>query len=51
MIEVVKFERRDMIATITINYPPVNALSAVVRRGIVDHMSAAIADPEVNAMF
>jgi len=49
--EVVKLERHDAIAIVTVNSPPVNALSAAVRRGgIVDCMKAAIADPEVKAI-
>ncbi|MCP1835577.1 3-hydroxyacyl-CoA dehydrogenase [Bradyrhizobium sp. USDA 4532] len=47
---VVKLERHDVIGIITINYPPVNVLSAAVRRGIVECMNAAIVDPEVRAI-
>ena len=36
MNEVVKLERRDVIAIVTVNSPPVNALSAAVRGGIFD---------------
>lgn len=50
MNKVVKLERHDVIAIITINYPPVNALSAAVRRGLVDSVNAAISDPEVKAI-
>jgi 3-hydroxyacyl-CoA dehydrogenase len=48
--EVVKLERHDVIAVVTINSPPVNALSAAVRRGIFDSIKAAGADPEVQAI-
>ena len=50
MNEVVKFERRDVIGIVTVNSPPVNALSAAVRGGILDGINSAIADPEVKAV-
>ncbi|HEV7634017.1 MAG TPA: 3-hydroxyacyl-CoA dehydrogenase NAD-binding domain-containing protein [Bradyrhizobium sp.] len=50
MNEVVKLERHDVVAVITVNSPPVNALSAAVRGGILDSMKQAIADPEVKAI-
>ena len=45
MSEVVKLERHDVIAIVTVNSPPVNALSAAVRGGILECMKEAIADP------
>jgi 3-hydroxyacyl-CoA dehydrogenase len=48
--EVVKLERHDAIAIVTVNSPPVNALSAAVRGGILECMKSAIADPEVKAI-
>src|SRR5262249_60061124 len=48
--EVVKLERHDVIGIVTVNNPPVNALSAAVRGGILDCMKAAIADPQVKAI-
>src|SRR3954452_14161358 len=48
--EVVNLERHDVIAVVTVNSPPVNALSAAVRGGIFECMKAAIADPEVQAI-
>src|SRR5258708_22985760 len=48
--EVVKPERRDVIAIVTVDSPPVNALSAAVRGGILDCVKQAIADPEVKAI-
>src|ERR1700686_4398231 len=48
--EVVKLERRDVVGIVTVNNPPVNALSAAVRGGILDCMKSAIADPEVKAI-
>lgn len=50
MDKVVEFERYDTIAVVTINHPPVNALSAVMRGGIVECINATIADPQVNAI-
>ena len=50
MNEVVKLERHDVIAIVTVNSPPVNALSAAVRGGILECMKSAIADPEVKAI-
>src|SRR5438309_8454078 len=48
--EVVKLERHDVIAIVTVNSPPVNALSAAVRGGIFECMKSAIADAEVKAI-
>src|ERR1700710_577135 len=48
--EVVKLERHDVIAIVTVNSPPVNALSAAVRRGIFESVKSAAADPEVQAI-
>jgi 3-hydroxyacyl-CoA dehydrogenase len=48
--EVVKLERSDAIAVITVNNPPVNALSAAVRRGIFDCVKSAGSDPQVHAI-
>ncbi len=50
MNEVVKLERSDAIAVVTINNPPVNALSAAVRRGIFDAVKSAGGDPQVQAI-
>ncbi|VIO73481.1 Fatty acid oxidation complex subunit alpha [Bradyrhizobium ivorense] len=47
MSEVVSFERHDNIAVVTVNSPPVNALSAAVRGGIFDGVKRAIDDPQV----
>jgi 3-hydroxyacyl-CoA dehydrogenase len=48
--EVVKLERHDAIAIVTVNSPPVNALSAAVRRGIFENVKAAADDPQVKAI-
>jgi len=48
--EVVKLERHDEIGVVTINSPPVNALSAAVRGGILEGVKQAIADPAIKAI-
>src|SRR5689334_5098699 len=48
--EVVKLERHDDIAIVTVDSPPVNALSAAVRGGIQQCIRSAIADPEVKGI-
>jgi 3-hydroxyacyl-CoA dehydrogenase len=48
--EVVELERHDEIAVIAIDSPPVNALSAAVRRGILECLRKAIADPAMKAI-
>ena len=50
MSEVVSFERHDVVAIVTVNSPPVNALSVAVRSGIWDGIKRAIADSEVKAI-
>ncbi|CAN5440427.1 3-hydroxyacyl-CoA dehydrogenase NAD-binding domain-containing protein [soil metagenome] len=50
MSEVVKVERHDAVAIVTIDSPPVNALSAAVRKGIVDGVKSAQADASVKAI-
>ena len=50
MNEVVKLERHDVIGIVTVNSPPVNALSAAVRGGILECIKGAIADPEIKAI-
>src|SRR5580704_1955237 len=40
----------DGVAVLTLNSPPVNALSAPVRDGLADGFRKAIADPAVNAI-
>jgi 3-hydroxyacyl-CoA dehydrogenase len=48
--EVVKLEGHDAIGIVTVNNPPVNALSAAVRGGLLDCIKQAIADPEIKAI-
>ncbi|WP_398466798.1 3-hydroxyacyl-CoA dehydrogenase NAD-binding domain-containing protein [Tardiphaga sp.] len=50
MSDVVKLERHDEVAVVTVNSPPVNALSAAVRRGIFENVKAANADTAVKAI-
>ena len=50
MSDVVKLERHDVVAIVTVNSPPVNALSAAVRGGILECMKEAISDSSVQAI-
>ncbi|WP_027549550.1 3-hydroxyacyl-CoA dehydrogenase NAD-binding domain-containing protein [Bradyrhizobium sp. Cp5.3] len=50
MSEVVKLERHDEIGIVTVDSPPVNALSAAVRGGILDCIKAAVADPAIKGI-
>ena len=50
MSEVVKLERHDEVGIVTINSPPVNALSAAVRGGIAECVKQAVADPAIKAI-
>ncbi len=50
MNEVVKLERHDDIGIVTVDSPPVNALSAAVRGGILECVKAAIADPAIKGI-
>jgi 3-hydroxyacyl-CoA dehydrogenase len=48
--EVVSLDRHDTVAIVTVNSPPVNALSAAVRGGILDCIKRAIADPQAKVI-
>ncbi|MGY4334744.1 enoyl-CoA hydratase/carnithine racemase [Bradyrhizobium sp. LB7.2] len=50
MGKIVKLERHDVMAIITVDYPPVNALSTAVRDGILECINLAIADPGVKVI-
>ncbi|MFN4354478.1 3-hydroxyacyl-CoA dehydrogenase NAD-binding domain-containing protein [Parvibaculum sp.] len=50
MNDVTTLEKEGGIAVITLNSPPVNALSAPVREGINNGIKQAIEDPEVQAI-
>ena len=48
--EVTNLEVTDSVAVITLNSPPVNALSANVREGLNNGVEAAIKDNAVNSI-
>jgi 3-hydroxyacyl-CoA dehydrogenase len=48
--EVVKLERHDEVGIVTVDSPPVNALSAAVRGGILECIRAAVADPAIKGI-
>ena len=50
MSEVVKLERQDDVAIVTVDSPPVNALSAAFSRGINDQIKAAASADKVKAI-
>jgi 3-hydroxyacyl-CoA dehydrogenase len=49
-IQLVRFEVRDAVGVITIDNPPVNALSPGVREGILAALEKGESDPNVKAM-
>jgi len=49
--DVANYEVDGRVAVITIDNPPVNALSAAVRTGVAEGVGKAIADPEVGAVL
>src|SRR5437763_16452163 len=50
MSETVKAENRDGILVLTIDNPPVNALSVSVRKGLLDELTKAKTDNGVKAI-
>jgi 3-hydroxyacyl-CoA dehydrogenase len=50
MSEVVRWNRDGDVAVVTVDNPPVNAISHAVRKGLYDAFSAADADPAVGAI-
>ncbi|MFW5876948.1 MAG: 3-hydroxyacyl-CoA dehydrogenase NAD-binding domain-containing protein [Myxococcota bacterium] len=46
----VHYEKRGPVAVLTIDNPPVNALSSGVRQGLFDHVQAAVSDDAVEAV-
>jgi 3-hydroxyacyl-CoA dehydrogenase len=50
MSDAVDFTKQGAIGIITVNSPPVNALSAAVRNGLGEAFDKGQADPEVKAM-
>ena len=50
MNDLVAFEKQGSVGVITVNNPPVNALSQGVRQGLTDAIAKGAADPGVSAM-
>jgi 3-hydroxyacyl-CoA dehydrogenase len=50
MSELVKYSTRDGVAILTVDNPPVNALSTGVPEGIAAHLQTAGADPAIEAI-
>ncbi|HVW24953.1 MAG TPA: 3-hydroxyacyl-CoA dehydrogenase NAD-binding domain-containing protein [Polyangiaceae bacterium] len=50
MAGAVVFERRNSVGIITVDNPPVNALSHAVRSGLADSLAQALADSAVTAI-
>ncbi|MBI1775794.1 MAG: enoyl-CoA hydratase/isomerase family protein [Proteobacteria bacterium] len=50
MSSVVGYERRDSVGVITIDNPPVNAVSRPVRQGLLDALAQAAADAEAKSI-
>ena len=50
MSDIVKYERRGNVGIMSINNPPVNALGAAVRKGLVDALDAGLQDKEAQAL-
>jgi 3-hydroxyacyl-CoA dehydrogenase len=48
--DAVKVERRGKVNLILVNNPPVNALGAIVREGLLDGLKAAMADRETQSI-
>ena len=50
MAEVVEYQRRGSIGVITVNNPPVNALSVAVRQGLQSALQQGLADDGARAL-
>ena len=50
MSQVVRYERRGSLGVITVDNPPVNALSQAVRQGLIDALSQGLGDAEATAL-
>jgi len=48
--DLVSFDKQGSVGVITVNNPPVNALSQAVRQGLIDGLAAGQADPGITAM-
>ncbi len=51
MAEEVRSERRDGVAVVTIDHPPISSLTSKIRRELSQAVVAADADPKVNAIL
>ncbi|HUC66672.1 MAG TPA: 3-hydroxyacyl-CoA dehydrogenase NAD-binding domain-containing protein [Stellaceae bacterium] len=50
MSPVVRYERRGAVGVITVDNPPVNALSRAVRQGLIDGLMQGLGDEAVKAL-
>jgi len=50
MSDLVAFDKQGSVGVITVNNPPVNALSQGVRQGLLEGLAKGLADPGVSAM-
>lgn len=50
MSQVVRYELRDGIGVITVDYPPVNALGKDVRAGLLESLRKGLADADAQAL-
>ena len=50
MSDLVTFDKQGGVGVITVNNPPVNALSQGVRQGLMDAIARGVADSAVSAM-
>jgi 3-hydroxyacyl-CoA dehydrogenase len=50
MSQVVRYESRGETGVITVDNPPVNALSAAVRQGLIDCLEQGLADADARAL-
>jgi len=50
MSQVVRYERRGAVGVITVDNPPVNALSKAVRQGLVDALMQGLGDDAAKAL-
>jgi 3-hydroxyacyl-CoA dehydrogenase len=50
MTQVVQYARHGRVGVITVDYPPVNALSHAVRTGLIEALDAGLADAEAKVL-
>lgn len=46
----VRYDRQGAVGIVTVDKPPVNALSRAVRQGLIDRLTEGFADPAVTAL-